>query len=415
MNKTRHDGPPVVNIRRSAYAMATTDGQNAEITMYGDIYEQQPTDWWGDPVEGQFITLAEFLSDLEQIQGCTGITIHMNSYGGDAGVSNTIHNRLRELSRGGTHLTCIVDGVAMSGGSLIMCACDTVKVNPSSLIMIHKCWGFFWGGYNADELREAAEHYDAWDKAQIAIYKRKTGLTDTVLSHMMADTTYMTGSEAVEKGFADELLKDAEPLDIAASADGRCLFVRGRTMHLTPGMFAPDTIPTVKPGASASAVTHKSQPKAGEPEGGNESMASTVEELRKEYPELTQQLEAEARAAATDAGAVSAAVQAEQKRIQEIDQVASLFDDETVREAKYGEKACTAQEMTYRAAQKAAEQGKNFLRNLEDDSKASGAESVGAASVGEGDPAKSGKALTPEQRMANARAEVKNLLGKKEG
>lgn len=415
MNKTRHDGPPVVNIRRSAYAMATTDGQNAEITMYGDIYEQQPTDWWGDPVEGQFITLAEFLSDLEQIQGCTGITIHMNSYGGDAGVSNTIHNRLRELSRGGTHLTCIVDGVAMSGGSLIMCACDTVKVNPSSLIMIHKCWGFFWGGYNADELREAAEHYDAWDKAQIAIYKRKTGLTDTVLSHMMADTTYMTGSEAVEKGFADELLKDAEPLDIAASADGRCLFVRGRTMHLTPGMFAPDTIPTVKSGASASAVTHKSQPKAGEPEGGNESMASTVEELRKEYPELTQQLEAEARAAATDAGAVSAAVQAEQKRIQEIDQVASLFDDETVREAKYGEKACTAQEMTYRAAQKAAEQGKNFLRNLEDDSKASGAESVGAASVGEGDPAKSGKALTPEQRMANARAEVKNLLGKKEG
>lgn len=415
MNKTRHDGPSVVNIRRSAYAMATTDGQNAEITMYGDIYEQQPTDWWGDPVEGQFITLAEFLSDLEQIQGCTGITIHMNSYGGDAGVSNTIHNRLRELSRGGTHLTCIVDGVAMSGGSLIMCACDTVKVNPSSLIMIHKCWGFFWGGYNADELREAAEHYDAWDKAQIAIYKRKTGLTDTVLSHMMADTTYMTGSEAVEKGFADELLKDAEPLDIAASADGRCLFVRGRTMHLTPGMFAPDTIPTVKSGASASAVTHKSQPKAGEPEGGNESMASTVEELRKEYPELTQQLEAEARAAATDAGAVSAAVQAEQKRIQEIDQVASLFDDETVREAKYGEKACTAQEMTYRAAQKAAEQGKNFLRNLEDDSKASGTESVGAASVGEGDPAKSGKALTPEQRMANARAEVKNLLGKKEG
>lgn len=383
--------------------------------MYGDIYEQQPTDWWGDPVEGQFITLAEFLSDLEQIQGCTGITIHMTV------MAATLEYLTPSTTAFGNSPAAERTSPALwmawrcPGGSLIMCACDTVKVNPSSLIMIHKCWGFFWGGYNADELREAAEHYDAWDKAQIAIYKRKTGLTDTVLSHMMADTTYMTGSEAVEKGFADELLKDAEPLDIAASADGRCLFVRGRTMHLTPGMFAPDTIPTVKSGASASAVTHKSQPKAGEPEGGNESMASTVEELRKEYPELTQQLEAEARAAATDAGAVSAAVQAEQKRIQEIDQVASLFDDETVREAKYGEKACTAQEMTYRAAQKAAEQGKNFLRNLEDDSKASGAEGVGAASVGEDDPAKSGKALTPEQRMANARAEVKNLFGKKEG
>ena len=143
MSKTVPTTQPVVNIKRAAYAMATADGQSAEITMYGDIYEQQPTDWWGDPVEGQFITLTEFLEDLGQIAACKDITIRMNSYGGDAGVSNTIHNRLRELARGGAKLTCVVDGVAMSGGSLIMCACDTVKVNPSSLIMIHKCWGFF--------------------------------------------------------------------------------------------------------------------------------------------------------------------------------------------------------------------------------------------------------------------------------
>ena len=44
---------PQINIRKPVYAMATTDGQSAEITMYGDIYEQQPTDWYGEPVEGQ--------------------------------------------------------------------------------------------------------------------------------------------------------------------------------------------------------------------------------------------------------------------------------------------------------------------------------------------------------------------------
>ena len=142
MKDPRKARPAAVDIRRAVYAMATTDGQSAEITMYGDIYEQHPTDWFGDPVEGQFITLTEFLEDLGQIAACKDITIRMNSYGGDAGVSNTIHNRLRELARGGAKLTCVVDGVAMSGGSLIMCACDTVKVNPSSLIMIHKCWGF---------------------------------------------------------------------------------------------------------------------------------------------------------------------------------------------------------------------------------------------------------------------------------
>ena len=159
--------------------MATTDGQSAEITMYGDIYEQRPTDWDGNPVEGEFVLMDEFLDDLKSIEGCEDITIRMNSYGGDAGVSNTIHNRLRELARNGAKLTCVVDGVAMSGGSLIMCACDTVRVNPSSLIMIHKCWTFLWGGYNADELRDQAAQQDAWDKMQVEIYKRKTGLSDT--------------------------------------------------------------------------------------------------------------------------------------------------------------------------------------------------------------------------------------------
>lgn len=410
-----------VSIKKNVYSMATNDGNSAEIVMYGDIYEQQPTDWWGDPVDGQFITLDEFLSDLKQIEGCKAITIRMNSYGGDAGASNMIHNRLRELARNGAELTCIVDGVAMSGGSLIMCACDTVKVNPSSLVMIHKCWGFFWGGYNADELREAAGQYDAWDKAQVSIYKRKTGLSDTVISHMMADTTYMTGREAVDKGFADELIEDSEPLTIAASADGRSLFVRGRQLHLAPGMFAPDSIPTVKSEVPASAKTNTNQPAQTGDEGGR-TMAKNLEELRAENPELAEALMAEAKAAVSasagggtlapqpGADAVSAAVQAEQKRIQEIDAVASLYDAETVRAAKYGEHACTAQEMTYRAAQAAAQKGKKFLSDLDDDTQASGAQGVPAA----GDPGTPppAEAQTPDQRMANARAEVKALFGK---
>lgn len=412
MNKTTPAARPVVRIKRGAYAMATTDGQSAEITMYGDIYEQRPTDLFGNPVEGEFVLLSGFMEDLEQIASCKDISIRMNSYGGDAGVSITIHNRLRELARDGAKLTCIVDGVAMSGGSLIMCACDTVKVNPSSLIMIHKCWGFFWGGYNADELREAAGQYDAWDKAQVAIYKRKTGLTETVLSHMMSDTTYMTGREAMEKGFADKLLEDADPLDIAASADGRRLFVRGRVIHLAAGMFAPDHIPTVHPGASAPVPAHTNPPAKTGSKGGSTPMASTVEELRAEYPELTAQLEAKARAAATPAPSAAAGgeggedpAQAERQRIRDIDALASLYDAESIREAKYGEHPCTAQELAYRMAQKAAQQGKSYMSALEADTSASGAQQVGAAS-GEGAP--SGE-LTPEQRMAKGRADAKAL------
>ena len=133
-----------VNIKNHVYSLAVIEGTHAELTMYGDIYEKRPVDWWtGEPIEGEFILLDEFLRDLDEIRSCTSLTIRMNSYGGDATVANVIHNRLRDLARGGMALTCIVDGVAMSGGSLIMCACERVDVNPSALIMIHNAWGFF--------------------------------------------------------------------------------------------------------------------------------------------------------------------------------------------------------------------------------------------------------------------------------
>ena len=429
MKYPKKERTAAVDIRRPVYAMVTTDGQSAEITMYGDIYEQRPTDWYGNPVDGEFVLLSDFMEDLDQIASCKEINIRMNSYGGDAGVSITIHNRLRELARGGAKLTCVVDGVAMSGGSLIMCACDTVKVNPSSLVMIHKCWTFLFGGYNADEMRELAARNDAWDKAQISIYKRKTGMSDTVLSHMMADTTYMTGSEAMEKGFADELLENAEPLGIAASADGRCLFVHGRALHLAPGMFAPDNIPTVNPEVSSSDKTN--MPRQVQAAGGKEGniMAKNLEELRAEDPALAEQLMTEAKAAVSAAGKTSAATdpvpvqptvtqtaetdpaQVERKRIQDIDDLASLYDAETIHAAKYGPDACTAQEMAYRAAQKAAKTGKSYLASMMSDTEDSGAQGVGAASVG-GEPV--GGELTPEQRMAKGRADAKTLNKKEE-
>ena len=393
--------PKAISITKSVYALASTDGLSAELTMYGDIYEQRPTDWYGKPVEGAFILLDEFLTDLEEIAGCKELTIRMNSYGGDAGVSNTIHNRLRELSREGMKLTCIVDGVAMSGGSLIMCACDTVKVNPSSLVMIHKCWTFLFGGYNADELREAAEHQDSFDKMQVEIYKRKTGLSQTVLMHMMSETTYMTGREAVEKGFANEVLEDAEPVSIAASADGRCLFVRGRQMHLAPGMFAPDTIPTVTPEASAAVETNKEKPVVTGEE--KEETPMTMKEFREKYPDEVAQVEAEARASVDPATQISAAVNDERARIAGIDEVAALFDPALVAEAKYGENPCTAAEMALRAAQKAAKAGSKFLADAKTDADESGAAKVGAA------PAVEDKPMTAADRMAAGEAMAKKL------
>ena len=419
-----------VSINRGPYVMEMADGENAELTMYGEIVKSQPVDWWtGEPIQGSYIIQSEFLEDLKSLAGAKTLTIRMHSVGGDAGVSILIHNRLRELATQGMELTCIVDGVAMSGGSLIMCACDTVAVNPASLVMIHKCWSSLWGGYNADELKELAAKNEAWDKAQVSIYKRKCGLSDMVISNMMAKTTYMTGTEAVEKGFANKVLEDAAPLDIAASADGRSLFVRGRQFHLTPGMFAPDTIPTVTPEAAAPVEANTNQPAQTGGQNGGNTMAKTLEELRAENPALAEAFMAEARAAVSASGAVTPApapapavtpapapqsnggddpAQAERKRIQEIDALAGLFDAETINAAKYGDHPCTAQEMVYQAAQKASQLGGTFLAALEADTAASGVQDVGAANGAGSDGAGgTGGPDSPQAVVAQAQADAK--------
>ena len=105
------------------------------------------------------------------------------------------------------------------------------------------------------------------------------------------------------------------------------------------------------------------------------------------------------------------AVQTERKRLQDIDALASQFDAETIQTAKYGPDACTAQEMAYRAAQKAAKTGKRYLASMVRDTEDSGTNGVGAAGAS-GEPA-SGE-LAPEQRMAKGRADAKALKeGKK--
>ena len=357
--------PKLIDIRKPCYAMASREGNAAEITMYGDVVEKRPVDWWTDkPIEGNFIIGDEFLKDLEEIKGCTSLTIRINSYGGDAVVGMMIHNRLRELARDGMALTCIVDAVAMSAASVIMAACDTVRINPTGLVMIHRAATLFWGWYNADELQESHDALVSYDEALAAAYERKTGLSQQEILGMMAETTYMTGREAVERGFADELIEDAEPLNLAASADGTVIFAGGRKIHLAPGMFAPDFIPTVDK-ADPEDLSVEANKSPADPGNHKEVHPMTLEQLRAENPELVQEI--------TDA-----ATNAERERLRAIDEIAGCFAPGLIEDAKYND-PCSAADLAYRAAKAQAKEGTAFLNALVEDNEASKANGVPAA------------------------------------
>lgn len=405
-------------IERGCYALkADSKSETAELTLYGNVVKKRPIDidWENDRITkstDNYIVEQEFLNDLKAIGKCKKLNIRVNSLGGDVRVALTIYNRLRELADNGTALNCTVDGVAMSAGSMIMCAADKVTASEASLIMVHRSMTMPMDYLNADELRRQAEIQDEYDKAIASCYKRKTGKSESELLEMMSRETYMTGAEAKEIGFVDELISSGKTTEIAACADKKSLLVGGRVFDLM-GAPLPLNLPTVtqpEPRSSGEDVTHKELPT----EGGNEIMATNYDELLKENPalaaaiekEFREKVEADISAKAKETKAQ--AIKDERARIAAIDEIAALYSPEMVEAAKYGDKACTAMELSYRAAVEDAKKGRKFIDDLQADARESGASAVNAAVP----PAKNkpDSSKTDEELMAEARAAVNAIL-----
>lgn len=406
-----------IDIKRSGYAVFAMGGddETAEIKMYGRVCRKRPVDYWtGKVVDGNFIVEEEIIADLEKLASKKEIKIRINSVGGECNTAIVIHNRLREMSVNGTKIICTVDGVAMSAGSHIMCAADVVKASAGSLVMIHKSISGICGYLNAVELRNAAERNDAYDKVMVSVYKRKTGKSEEELLEMMSATTYLTGREAKEKGFVDELIEDDESTaKVAASADRKTLYCNGQAMFLG-NMSVPDFIPTVIPpnaNAGGEIINNQSDNDADENKTGGNLMANNLKELRAENSALASAVEADVKAelettiAAEKTEAINKAIADERQRLSDIDEIASLYTAEMVQEAKYGKEPCSAAELALRAAKQQAKAGNAFMENIAADFKESGASDVGASP----EPNQGG-AMTEEQRRAAIAKSVDELF-----
>lgn len=100
----------------------------------------------------------------------------------------------------------------------------------------------------------------------------------------------------------------------------------------------------------------------------------TPEELRAQYPEAVAQIEAAAMETAR-----AEATTAERSRLQAIEEIEKTVGDaELVAEAKYGDTACTAQELAFKAMRKQAQLGAQHITNSAADFNASGAANVGS-------------------------------------
>ena len=378
-------------------------GENdAEINMYGEVVATRPVDLWTrKPIEGDFIELDVFLKTLDDLAAKDNITIHINSVGGDFYAGLAIYNRLRSLK---ASITTINDSLAASAGSIIFMAGDVRKVHAGSNLMVHGVMSFMYGYFNVQDLKAQIKTLDAHNKAAVAAYAEATGLDEETIKAAMSKDTYMTGQEAVDAGWASEVISaDAGKTVAALTPDRSFVMVNGHKVAarcfgrlpetvqvLTDEEAAAQTAQNISNSAEAPPAAELDKPKNQKQEEKNMEF-QTVEELRNAAPELVAQIENAARADA---------VRDERARLQGIEEIAaSVGDAALVAAAKFGENPMNAAQLALAAMKQQAAIGAQVMAGMAADAAASGAAAVGAAPNG-----------TPKSEAEQATEAAKNAV-----
>ena len=103
-------------------------------------------------------------------------------------------------------VTVKIDGIAASAASVIAMAGTKVLMSPTALMMIHNPATSAFGDYR--DMNKVIELLNEVKESIINAYELKTGLSRTVISHMMDAETWMNANKAIELKFIDGVLED---------------------------------------------------------------------------------------------------------------------------------------------------------------------------------------------------------------
>lgn len=364
------------------FNVANLGGGEAEITLYGEVMEESPKDYWsGESLDGVYISVQEFNEKLDEIKDASHITVHLNSCGGDLFAGLAIHNVLKALP---ATITVKVEGIAASAASVIACAGDEVVVMPGSIFMVHSAAAFLFGYYNSADLTTMCGQIDACNKSIVNVYAAKTGRDIAELAELVEAETWLIGDEIVDAGFADTL-DESSTSTTEVDEDGEGIVTNGlhhdvsafKNMPVSRIAAAMDAAkgkqPTIKQvttetGVNPATDAHISAapPQAAEKEGEDMDYESlTLDNLRAERPDLIREVE-------------NAAATAERERIAAIDGIAASVPADMVEDAKYANPMDAAQ-LALAAMQRDAQARAAYVADAKEDEDDSGAEDVPAA------------------------------------
>lgn len=325
------------------------ENKPAELILYGEIASES---WWGDEV-----TPRQFGEELAALGDVAEIVVRINSPGGDVFAANAIYTRLKDSA---ATITVKIDGWAASAATIIAAAGDKVLIARNGVMMYHDPAMNLRGYFKADELEKQIAALAVIKNSIVNALAMKTGKTEEEVSEIMKAETWYTGAEAVENGFADELMFEEKDVETEVQDDCRVV-VNSVAFDLSPFRSIPKALLNSRPARDGGSFTDTHQQ---EKEKKTEMEITNVEQLEQKYPDLVKQIR-------------DSATAAERARIKAIEDLA-LSGFETIVDTAKFEKPESAADVAMKIVAAQRKQGEAFLSSREADVKDSKVGEVGA-------------------------------------
>ena len=173
---------------------------DTELQFYGVISEYS---WLNDEISPR-----KFREELERVGQGKPITLRIDSPGGDPIAASAISAIISSYPG---KVTAQIDGQASSAAVLVALAASRIRVMDTAYMMVHDpAVSVFMAALDIETLSHLHTSLQSIKAGMVAAYAARTGLSEKQLNQMLTDETWMSAQEAVDFGFADEIVKGGQ-------------------------------------------------------------------------------------------------------------------------------------------------------------------------------------------------------------
>lgn len=175
---------------------ASVSTEEDKLFLYGTI---------GDAWDG--VTL-EYVRRMSSRLDKTKLTVHINSYGGDATEGVAIRNYIKSTF---DEVDVVIDGIAASAASVIATCGNTLTMPSGTTFMIHNPWAYVIG--NKSDLQKEIGALESLEQSYRDIYMERFNGTEDELGELMENESWLTAEQAETFGFATKTVKDGDSVE----------------------------------------------------------------------------------------------------------------------------------------------------------------------------------------------------------